>query len=111
MCKVDENKHIIFRLSVLKMKVAPKMSLSTHFLEGKFYHFDGKVNRTRHFTTLIASVYHILLRKKIPLASLDCTSENTESMEVFWRLFNLAFKEANKTNDKYSPQGWILDMA
>ena len=36
MCKVDENKHIIFRLSVLKMKVAAKMSLSTHFFRENF---------------------------------------------------------------------------
>ena len=32
-------------------------------------------------------------------------------MEVFWRLFIQAFKEGNKTNDKYSLQEWISDMA
>ena len=108
--KVDENKQIVFRSSVVKMEIAAKMSLSTHFLSEKFCHFDGKVNRTRHFTTLTASVYHSLLQKQIAFASMDCISENTENVEVFWRLFNQAFKEANKTNDKYYPQGWISDM-
>ena len=42
---------------------------------------------------------------------MDFTSENTENVEVFWCLFSQVFKEANKTNDKYSPQGWISDMA
>ena len=85
MYKVDENKQIIFRSSVVKMEIAAKMSLSTHFLSEEFCHFDGKVNRTRHFTTLKASVYHSLLQKQIPSASMDCTSENTDSVEVFWR--------------------------
>ena len=42
---------------------------------------------------------------------MDFTSENTENVEVFWRLFIQAFKEGNKTNDKYSRHGWISDMA
>ena len=109
--KVDENKEIVFRSSVVKMEIATKMSLCTHFLSEEFCHFDGKVNRTRHFTTLTASVYHPVLQIQIPLASMDCTSENKENVEVLWRLFNQAFKEANKTNDKNSPQGLISDMA
>ena len=109
--KVDENKQIVFRSSAVKMEIAAKISLSTHFLSEEFCHFDEKVNRTRHFTTLTASVYHPLLHKPIPLVSMDCTSENTENVKVFWRLFNQAFKETSKTNDKYSPQGWISDMA
>ena len=92
------------------MEIAAKISSSTHFLSEEFYHYDGKVNRTRHITTLTASAYHPLLQKQIPLASMDCTSENIENVEVFWHLFNQAFKEANITNDKYSPQGWISDM-
>ena len=64
------------------MEIAANMSLPTHFLMEEFYHFNGKVNRTRHFTTLIASVYHLLLQEQIPLTSMDFTSENTENVEV-----------------------------
>ena len=110
--KVDESKQIVFRSSVVKMDIAAKMSLSTHFfLRKNFCHFDGKVNRIRCFRTLTGSVYQPLLQKQISLASMDCTSKNTRIGEVFWHLFNQAFKEANKANYKYSPQRWVSDIA
>ena len=110
--KVDENKQIVFRSLVVKMDIAAKMSLSTHFfLRKNFCHFDGKVNRIRCFRTLTGSVYQPLLQKQISLASMDCTFKNTRIGEVFWHLFNQAFKEANKANYKYSPQRWVSDIA
>ena len=53
MSKVDEKKQIVFRSSEVKTKIAAKMSSAT-FLAEEFCHFDGKVNRTKHFTTLTA---------------------------------------------------------
>ena len=57
-----------------------QMSSSTHSLGEEFYHFDRKVNRTRHFTTLTTSVYHPSLQKQIPLASMDCIYKNRENV-------------------------------
>ena len=42
---------------------------------------------------------------------MDCTPENTGIGEVFWYLFNQAFKEANKANYKYFPQRWVSNIA
>ena len=35
----------------------------------------------------------------------------TENIEVFWRMFNLAFKEVNGIGDRFSPAGFCTDMA
>ena len=35
--KVDENKQIVFRSLVVKMDIAAKMSLSTHFFWGRIF--------------------------------------------------------------------------
>ena len=61
--KVDENKQIVFRSSIVKVEVATKMSSSINFLAGEFCHFSGKVNKTRHLATLITSFCHPLLQK------------------------------------------------
>ena len=40
--KVDESKQIVFRSSVVKMDIAAKMSMSTHFFEEEFLSFQWK---------------------------------------------------------------------
>ena len=70
---------VVFCSSVVKMEIAAKMSLCTHFLAEEFFHIDGEVNIARHFTTLIASVYLPLLQKQMPLASMICASKNTDT--------------------------------
>ena len=42
-----------------------------HFLKDEFCYFDRKRKRCRGFVTLIASIYHSLLRKQIPLAVME----------------------------------------
>ena len=73
--------------------------------------FDGKVKRTAKFTTLTASVYHLLLQKQIPLATMECFGETTATIEQLWREFNKVYREANATEDKFEPHAWITDMA
>ena len=63
---IDENKQYVFKTSERKMKMAYEMQNNDHFLCGEYCCFDGKVKRTKDFTTLTASVYHPLLQKQIP---------------------------------------------
>ena len=38
--------------------------------------------------------------------------EDKENIEIFWRVFNKAYKEANnKVDEKFHPTGWCTDMA
>ena len=109
---IDENQQYVFKTSRVKMEIAAEMqSDGGNVLSTEFCCFDGKVNRTRYFTTLTASVYHPFLQKQVPLAIMDCKSEDTECVELFWRLFNKAFKEVNNSSNKFQPSGWITDMA
>ena len=51
------------------------------YLAIEYCHFDGKVKRTRDFTSLTVSVYHPLLQKQVPLAVMECKSEDTMNIE------------------------------
>ena len=42
---------------------------------------------------------------------MDCLKENSRHVELFWRLFNHAFKEVNKTEKIFEPNGWVTDIA
>ena len=59
-------------------------------------------------TVLTLSVYHPLLRKQIPLATMDCESENKESAEFFWKIWIEALQEFNG-EIKFNPIGITLD--
>ena len=82
-----------------------------HFLRDEFCYFDGKRKRCRGFVTLTASVYHPLLRKQVPLATMEATAENTENIKLFWTLFNeILQKVKGDDNYKFRPVGWCSDM-
>ena len=109
---VDKNNQHVFKTSTVQMNVAKKMSSdSSHPLAKEFCCFDGKAKRTKNFVTLTASVYHSLLQRQIPLAIMECKNEDSQNVEVFWCIFNKAFKEANKCEEKFTPFGWATDMA
>ena len=80
-------------------------------LPSKFCFFDGKVKRTKGFTTLEASCYNPLLQKQVPLAVMECTKEDEKHITRFWKEFNEARKVANEINAKFQPIGWVTDMA
>ena len=42
---------------------------------------------------------------------MECLQENSQHVELFWRPFNRAFKEVNKTEKIFEPNGWVTDMA
>ena len=93
------------------MKLAKTMnSKNEEKLPLEFCFFDGKVNRTKDFTTLTASCYNPFLQKQVQLAVLECAKEDEKNITRFWKEFNEAYKEANKTNAKFQPIGWVTNM-
>ena len=52
-----------------------------------------------------------MLQKQLPLATMECKSEDSANIGRFWTNFNKAFKYATKTDKKVCPVGWITDMA
>ena len=52
-----------------------------------------------------------MLQKQLPLAMMECRSEDSANIGRFWNNFNKAFKDITKTDKKFSPVGWITDMA
>ena len=94
------------------MKIAQRMDEgNSHFLHDEYCHFDGNHKRVKSFVTLTARVYHPLLKKQMILATMTCKHEHSNNIELFWRLFNKCYKEANEIDNKFSPCGWCTDMA
>ena len=74
---VNENEQIVFKTSHSKMLVANEMVRDVqHLLSNEYCFFDGKVKRYKNFLTLTASVYHPVLKKQLPLATMECKSED-----------------------------------
>ena len=82
-----------------------------HFMHNKYCHFDGNHKRVKTFVTLTASVYHLLLKKQIVLATMNCKHEDSNYVAKFWRTLNEAFKKANGTEKRFSPTGCLSDIA
>ena len=81
----------------------------TIFWAKNFVFLTGQSRRCNEFITLTASVYHLLLRKQIPLATAE--TEDTVNVELFWRLFNEALRKvAGSDSATYDPIGWCSDM-
>ncbi|CAB3994344.1 Angiopoietin-1 receptor [Paramuricea clavata] len=111
--KENDRKSFVFKTSKLKAKFALNMDQSgEHILNNEFCYFDGKVKRCKGFVSLTASVYHPLMRKLVPLATMECNGENTSTISLFWNTFNDVLKKESG-NDSYvfNPRGWITDMA
>ena len=82
--KVDENEQIIFKTSSFKMKLAKTMnSENEEELPSEFCFFDGKVQRTKGFTTLTASCYNPFLQKQVLLAVMECIKEDEKNKTRF----------------------------
>ena len=103
----------VFKTSKERMRIALQMNKDgDHFLSEEFCYFDGKVKRCRNFVTLTASTYHPLLKKQTPLAIMETEGENSQTIELFWSLFNQALrKAAGDENVLFNPKGWCTDMA
>ena len=108
---VNENEQIVFKMMLSKVMIANEMGMDAqHLLSNEYCFFDGKVKRCKNFVTLTASVYHPILQKQLPLATMECKSEDSANIGRFWNNFNKAFKDVTKTDKNFSPIGWITDM-
>lgn len=103
----------VFKSSKLGAKFALNMTEDEdHILSKEYCCFDGKVNRCKGLVTLTASVYHPILHKQVILASMECESESTETVALFWSLFNeMLSKVTGVQGFIFNPRGWCSDMA
>lgn len=103
----------VFKMSKLKATFGLNMDRTgEHPLCHEFCYFDGKVKRCNGFVSLTASVYHPVLRKLIPLATMECEGENTTTVALFWKHFNdVLRKESGNAQYFFNPHGWLTDMA
>lgn len=63
------------------------------------------------FLTLTASTYHPILKKQIPLAIMETEKEDSENIELFWKLFYETIKKgADDKAISFNPTGWCTDM-
>ena len=86
------------------------------FLAKEYCFFDGNHRRCRDFVpdfvTLGCYVYHPLLRKLIRLASMEINVEDSDAIQIFWRLFNKVIAEhKGGPSYKFYPLGWCTDEA
>ena len=103
----------VFKTSTNKVKMLLHMNQgSGHFLEDEHCFFDGKSGKLKHYKTLTLSVYHPLLRKQIALAIMDCPSENTPNVQLFFELVNECMQKVSGDKGKmFNPLGICTDMA
>ena len=99
----------IFRKNKICQKHAQKQQ-RLHVIGISF--FDGNHKRAKHYVTLTTSAYHPLLCKKVALVTMQCKQEGKGNIEIFWPVFNKAYKEANnQVHEKFHPKGWCTDIA
>ena len=103
----------VFESSKLGAEFALNMTEDEdHILSKEFCCFDGKVNRCKGLVTLTVSAYHPILRKQVILASMDCESESTETVALFWSLFNEMLSNVTGVQGfMFNPRGWCSDIA
>ena len=94
------------------MKIASSIDTDgDHFIHEEYCHFDGNHSKVKAFVTLSASVYHPLLQKQVILATMNCKHEDSNYIAEFWHKFNDGYRKVNTAEKKYSPCGWVTDMA
>ena len=103
----------VFKMGLEKARMAMNMDRDGHhFLKDEYCFFDGKRKRCRGFVTLTGSVYHPLLRRQVPLATMEATAEDTTNVVLFWTLFNEVLQKVTRDElYKFRPIGWCTDMA
>ena len=52
-----------------------------------------------------------MLKKQISLAVLECHTEDSNTIQLFWELFVRAYEMENGLASTFDPHGWITDMA
>ena len=79
------------------MELTYKMCSHESIISEEFCSSVGKDGRVENLKTLTASVYHAF-KRQMPLAIMEGKHEDSAHVELFWRLFNEAYKKANNRN-------------
>jgi hypothetical protein len=82
----------------------------TSILRNEYVYVDGTHHQSKNFITITLWVYHTGIRQMICLALMICERENTESLNIFWNLFQKMLKEVSGINTyAFNPKGFICD--
>ena len=53
-----------------------------------------------------------MLKKLIPLATMECDGKNSDTVQFLWEYFDEMLRKESCNNDyQFNPRGWITDMA
>ena len=101
----------VFKMSRIQAKLAVAMDEENDdFLCDKYCFFDGTFKRCPGFVTLGAHVYVEILRKVVKIATMECETESTETMIIFWTLLNEVLEQfTGKKGYKFNPKGRAVD--
>ena len=76
-------------------------------------YFDGAHNRCRDFISLALWVYHTSMRKLLKLACMECRTESSKTVGMFFRIWNKALMVASGKSTPYifNPRNIMVDSA
>ena len=76
-------------------------------------YFDGAHNRCRDFISLALWVYHTSMRKLLKLACMECRTESSQTIGMFFKIWNKALMVASKKTTPYffNPRHIMVDSA
>ncbi|CAB3995478.1 Hypothetical predicted protein, partial [Paramuricea clavata] len=101
----------VFRSSKEPVEIAAQMQRGNgNPLGDEFCFIDAEHDKVKGMKTINLSVQHPVLKECVTIASMDCTSESTETLCEFWRQLNNALREY--TDDMtyiFDPEGIITD--
>ena len=73
---LNNNPTFIFKTSLTALEIASQLNRESNpFLSSCYLYFDANEKRTKNMTVFTLSVFHWLLQKQIPLATMDCEKE------------------------------------
>ena len=101
----------VFKMSRIQARLAVAMDQKNDdFLCNEYWFFDGTFKQCSGFVTLGAHVYVEILRKVVKIATIECETESTETMVIFWTLLNEVLGQfTGKKGYKFNSKGWVVD--
>ena len=106
-CMNPDEPSYVFKTSKLKVKDKDK----NPFLSNEYCHIDVKVNRCKYFPTITLSVYHPVVRKQLPLFTMECEGETAECYAKFFTLINETIEKAAPGSVFNPLAGFMADEA
>ena len=101
--KMNNKPDYVMKSSKVMLLEALKMDQDAEVndLQKEDAYFDGCHSRCQGFVSLGLWVMHPALKKIIRLASMECRSESTSTIEIFWTLFNRMLREVGNKPQSY----------